>query len=89
VVASIATGAITAAALAADASAEIVTALLAKTGWTAGGTTSLGTLAKYLLAMAAGKFVIDGDSYKLYDDDNSTLLLTIPLTATGRTVTKA
>jgi len=63
--------------------ADIVTALFAKTGITAGGTASFQDVVKKLLAAATWNFELDGTDLKLYDDDNATLLATIPLQAAG------
>jgi len=63
--------------------ADIVTALFAKTGITAGGTASFEDIVQLLLAAATWNFELDGTNLKLYDDDNATLLATIPLQAAG------
>jgi len=65
--------------------AEVVTALLAKTGWTEGGTTTIETLLKSLLALTQGKITKDGDDYTFFDDDGLTELFTLTIAAGSRT----
>ena len=67
--------------------ASVVTAILAKTGWTAGGATTIQTVLKWVLSMAHGKFTLSGNTYTFYDDDDTTVLGTLTISASGRTVT--
>jgi len=77
-------------ALSAGDAAAVVTALLARTGWTAGGTASVQTLLRCLFSMAAGKFSKSGDAYTFYDvDDPGTALYTVTVADDGRTAEMA
>jgi hypothetical protein len=65
---------ITAASMNADASSEIMTAMKASTGWTAGGTLQLDEAIKVMLAAIAGDMADKGGGgYKYLDaEDGST-----------------
>ena len=65
--------------------AATVSALLAKTGVTAGGTATVADILKRIHAFCRGKVVISGSNFVFYDDDNTTVLFTLPISATGRT----
>ena len=65
--------------------ADVVNTLMAKTGITAGGTASFEGMMKIIYAMARGKFTKDGDTYTFFDDDDTTELFTLTITATERT----
>lgn len=56
-----------------------LTSLAQANVWTA-------ALAKILCAFASGKVVIDGANWKFYDTDGITLLFTLTISASGRTV---
>jgi len=64
--------------------AAVVTALMAKTGITAGGTASYEDILKAIYAMARGKIVKTGDSYAFRDDDDTTTLFTLTIAAGER-----
>lgn len=95
VAASFAAGAIDASAIAADAigaselaagaANEIADAILARTGWTAGGSTTVATALKKALSLAAGKIARTGDAYTFYDDDGTTALFTLTIASGTRT----
>ena len=70
--------------------AAVVTALMAKTGITAGGAATFEDILKAVYAMARGKKTISVSgstvTLRLYDDDDATLLWTLTITSTGATV---
>ena len=66
--------------------ATIVTALLAKTGWTTGGSTTIQTALRALYALAHGVVTVSGNSLIVKDDDGTTTLFTLTLADSGRTV---
>lgn len=66
--------------------AAFITALFAKTGITAGGSASFEDMMQAVYAQARGKIVQNGNVYTVYDDDNATLLFTLTLASTSRTV---
>ena len=65
--------------------ADVVTAWLAKAGWTAGGAATLEDAMKALFSLARGKIVKTGDSYEFLDDDDATTLHTLTIAAGSRT----
>ena len=69
---------------ASDMRAEIVTALFAKTGITAGGSASYNDVVKAVYSIARGKITKSGDAYTFYDDDDVTALFTLTITASQR-----
>ncbi len=69
-----------------DLSAAVVTAWLAKTGWTTGGATTIQTALRALYAMAHNKVTVSGNSLAVLDDDGTTTLFTLTLADSGRTV---
>lgn len=87
-----AANAITASALATDAVTEIVNAIFAKTGITAGGTATFTTLLKYIVSWEAGNYTMTDDgtniTWVVKDiDDASTIATVTVVKATGtRTV---
>ena len=80
----LATDAVSAAALKTDAVTEIVNAMFAKTGLTAGGSATYGDMVKALYGMAKGKISKSGDVYTFYDDDDATPLFVLTISDTGR-----
>ncbi len=80
-VGSIATDAITAASLKADAVTEIITALKARI---IDGTKTGADLDKFLLSWLVGNMVVDGNNLKFYDQSGA-LLFTLPVTLSGVT----
>jgi hypothetical protein len=65
--------------------ADAATAIFAKTGLTAGGAVTFGTIVKCLYALARGKVAKSGDAYIFYDDDGTTPLFTLTVGAEVRT----
>ena len=65
---------------------EIVTALMATTGITAGGVASYNDILKAIYALARGRISRAGDVYTFYDDDNATVLFTLTIAAAERTI---
>lgn len=80
----LANDAVSAAALKTDAITEIVNAIFAKTGITAGGSASYEDLIKALYAMARGKITKSGDAYTYFDDDGTTELFTLTISSSER-----
>lgn len=80
----LANNAVSAAALKTDAITEIVSAIFAKTGITAGGSASYEDLIKALYAMARGKITKSGDAYTYFDDDGTTELFTLTISSSAR-----
>ena len=66
-------------------SAQVVAAILAETGITAGGVVSVQDIIKAVYAAARGKVAISGSAYAYKDDDDSTTLYTLTPSSTGRT----
>jgi len=60
-------------------------AVFAKTGLTAGGSATFEAIVKAIYAMARGKISVSGNDITVYDDDDSTALFTLTISATGRT----
>ncbi len=72
-----------------DAIAAIATDWLAETGWSADPTLTLGKGMKLMVSMAMGKYSMSGDTLTVYDLDGLTVIATIAITDSGRTVTVA
>lgn len=81
----LATDAVDAGALKTDAVTEIVSAIFAKTGLTAGGSASFNDIVKALYSMARGQISRTGDNYAYKDDDDSTTLYTLTIASSTRT----
>ena len=60
-------------------------ALLARTGWTAAGTLSVGSALKALYAMAHGLIAKNANVWTIYDDDGASPLYTLTISPTART----
>ncbi|HUT58990.1 MAG TPA: hypothetical protein VNA25_14170 [Phycisphaerae bacterium] len=65
--------------------ADVVTALFAKNGLTAGGVATYGDITKRLYAMARGQIDATGSAYAFLDDDDATTLYTLTTSDTQRT----
>jgi ABC-type transporter Mla MlaB component len=64
---------------------ENAAAVLAATGVTAGGTTTVAEVLAALFSFTRGKIVQSGNSYTYYDDDGATPLFTLTIAAGERT----
>jgi hypothetical protein len=64
---------------------ENAAAVLAATGVTAGGTTTVAEILAALFSFTRGKIVQSGNSYTYYDDDGATPLFTLTIAAGERT----
>ena len=82
----LAADAVDTAALKTDAVTEIVTAIFAKTGLTAGGAATYDTISKAIYGAVRGKIAKSGDAYTFYDDDDTTPLFVLTLASAERTV---
>lgn len=65
---------------------DVVTALFAKTGITAGGSASFEDIIKAIYSRSRGKIAKAGNAYAFLDDDDSTTLFTLTIGESSRTV---